>query len=98
MCYTGQCKYEGYMGDCLLINPKTWPDDAGCTLAEKGIEEYENSLGGNKMDCSICKTLCKDCKYYILAIKLMDENLTTVDKLVIVEEFKNKENEHDKTL
>lgn len=55
MCYTGQCKYEGYMGDCLLINPKVWPDDAGCTLAEKGIEEYENSLGGNMEDKGIVK-------------------------------------------
>lgn len=33
MCYTGRCKYEGYMGDCT-INDGKYPDDAGCVLGE----------------------------------------------------------------
>ena len=33
MCYTGRCRYEGYMGDCTIADGK-YPDDAGCVLAD----------------------------------------------------------------
>lgn len=41
MCYTGKCRYEGHMGDCLL-GSKPIPDDAGCAIFEKALDEHEN--------------------------------------------------------
>ena len=41
MCYTGQCPYEGYGGDCFYHGKLPYPDDAMCVLSSK--EEKEGS-------------------------------------------------------
>ena len=41
MCYTGQCPYEGYGGDCFYHGKLPYPDDAMCVLSSK--EEKEES-------------------------------------------------------
>jgi hypothetical protein len=54
MCYTGKCRYEGYMGDCTVMSKI--PDDAGCVLADKEIDiciaTRDNRLLKEK--CPIC--------------------------------------------
>lgn len=49
MCYTGRCKYEDHEGECQVrrynvlkgLPVNHYPDDAGCVVAEKEIEEME---------------------------------------------------------
>lgn len=60
MCYTGHCPYEGYMGDCVIQTrwdggkPRYfldgeeicgYPDDAGCVVVDRMLEEYERENG-----------------------------------------------------
>ena len=37
MCYTGQCPYEDYSGECCVSGSK-YPDDAICVLTKYGEE------------------------------------------------------------
>lgn len=47
MCYTGKCKYEGYMGDCTIHGKR--PEDALCRQQDEMIERIEN-LESEKKD------------------------------------------------
>ena len=40
MCYTGQCRYESYMGDCTITD-YNYPDDAECMVVYKEMERKE---------------------------------------------------------
>ena len=56
MCYSGRCKYENHMGECIraVHNLKVklpvdhYPDDAACTLADREIEILEQAKYGKK--------------------------------------------------
>lgn len=44
MCYTGKCKYEDHMGECILKQERDapyYPDDAACVRMELELEEDE---------------------------------------------------------
>ena len=42
MCYTGQCPYEDYFGECCVSGSK-YPEDAFCVLTKYG-EETKDAL------------------------------------------------------
>ena len=44
MCYTGQCPYEDYSGECCVSGSK-YPDDAICVLTKYGEETKEDYEG-----------------------------------------------------
>ena len=39
MCYTGQCPYEDFVGECTLSVSKSFPDDAWCVEINKEEED-----------------------------------------------------------
>lgn len=38
VCYTGQCPYEDFVGECTLSISKSFPDDAWCVEINKEEE------------------------------------------------------------
>jgi len=70
MCYTGKCRYEGYMGDCTVMS-KIPDDAAGCILADKEIDMCIAAREGrlSKEKCPICG---KDWVEVIIPIVLYD--------------------------
>lgn len=42
MCYTGECRYEDYLGDCQLDGSKKYPIDAVCVIKAISIAVREN--------------------------------------------------------
>ncbi len=68
MCYTGQCRYEGYMGDCSITD-NNYPDDAGCVIAEMEQEAlYKRTPikgycdGCEKIKDNLCTVWANVCK------------------------------------
>lgn len=52
MCYSGQCKYEDYMGDCnpskFVIKDRGFPEDAACVEVDRKIEEGRKEFEKDK--------------------------------------------------
>jgi len=44
MCYTGKCRYEGYMGNPCCFEIRAIPHDAFCVVIEEEIEKIEKII------------------------------------------------------
>ncbi len=68
MCYSGQCRYEDYMGDCNLSEFKLrgngFPNDADCVIADEATVKREKIRReiGLKMNKMIVNKLISTCK------------------------------------
>ena len=96
MCYSGQCKYEDYMGGCILgqleTKQKGFPENAGCTIYEKMADAQLSIV--EKMRLIMNKDKKKKEKLTHLELELESQLLFKATKNnikeVVVELVKNK--------